>query len=202
MIQEIHIDATCHAISAGSLEEGGVSVDIGQSLLSPSNEPNWDKLAILKPDMFYSTKNFATPPKSVDGLIVVEGEAGIYIYVAELKSSKSKNINRKDVQSKFDTIFDRFLTSDFAHIFETAEYNLASIKLWLVCDPLQIRRKNQERDEYIQKAKLLSGRLKGLLSDMSAGYRPYKYKGIQAAIQPLLSPPIIESDGFTDILAS
>lgn len=201
MIQEIHADEACHAISAGSLEEEGVSVEIGSSLLDQRDEPLWDKVAILKPDLFYSTTNFATPPKCVDGIIVIEDESGIRIYVAELKSSRSSNIKRRDIQSKFDTIFQKFLTNDFSHIFEALEYNLIDIKLWLVCDPLQIRRKSPENEEYIRKVKILAERLRGLLSEMSVGYKPYKYKGIQASIQPLISPPTIEIDGYTDHLA-
>ncbi|HEK1437321.1 TPA: hypothetical protein ACG0T7_000776 [Pseudomonas aeruginosa] len=201
MINTIHSDANCHAISGNSLEEEGISVEIGESLLDATGEPDWARLAILKPDRYYSTQNFATPPRSVDGTIIVENN-GIYLYIIELKSSQPSGIKRKEIQEKFNTMFERFLTQDFSHIFEEIEYQLNDLKLWLVCDPLKTRRKNQDNDELLRNLEKVSDRLRGMFADMAAAYKPFTFKGRKASIQPLLSPPTIEAYGYTDMLES
>lgn len=201
MIRTIYNDTKAFPILAHSLEEEGVSIEFEGSLLDSSGDLNHDKVVILKPDRFYNTRDFATPPKSVDGVIIVQENNETYIYIAELKSSRSKHIKRLEIQEKFDTIFQNFFTVDFSHIFEETTYEIKTLRLWLVCDPLQIRQRSRDQREYIEKAKKIKERLKGLLSEITSGLRPYKYKGVQAAIEPMLSPPSIHNQGYTDILA-
>lgn len=200
MIDFINSDEKCFAISCGTLEEEGVAIQFSDELLV-NGEIDPDRVAILKPDAFYNTADFARPPKSVDGLVVVDCGEGVYFYVAELKSSRSRNISKVDVQQKFDTVFEQFFKDHFSHVFERQDYNLKDIRLWLVCDPFQIRNKCQTDEEYVQRVKAVADRQRGMLAEMGAGYRPYRFRGFMAAIKPILSPPVILSNGFIDLLA-
>lgn len=199
MINSIHCDEKCHEISCVTLEEEGISVEFGEDL-TLNGDLDFNHVAILKPDLFYNTRRFATPPRSVDGIIIVEGDIGITLYIAELKSSRSPNINKTEIQAKFDTIFKQFLTDDYSHIFEDLSYNLNDIKLWLVCDPFQLRKKCHSDADYISRVKKITARLTGMMADMRASYKPYKYKGHSVNIQPMLSPPTIYKNGFVDLL--
>jgi hypothetical protein len=185
-----------------TLSEQGMEVEIGSSLLLNNGDLDSRNIVILKPDDFYCTPTFAAPPKSVDGIAIVKGDNGKYhFYVVELKSSRFKNIKKSDIQAKFDTIFTRFFSPDFQHVFIDIDYELESLHLWLVCDPLQIRAKCSNNDEFVKKVKIIAERLNGLLNDYAATFKPFSFKQHTAMIKPLLSPPTIELNGFVDLLA-
>lgn len=198
MIDIINNDVSIYQAIAGSLEEEGISVQFGESLHDQYGEPDLDRVAILKPDLFYSTVNFAMPPKSVDGVIVVSDDGGFHFYIAELKSSKLKDINKRDIEAKFDTIFNRFLAEDFSHIF-LGEYSLKKLNLWLVCDPLGLYRGVTDRAEIVKRA-AASERLRGLMAEVSISMKIYKFKGRAAMIRTMLSPPMIEQGFYHEIL--
>jgi hypothetical protein len=179
-----------------------MEVEIGSSLLLKNGDLDSNNIVILKPDDFYCTPTFATPPKSVDGIAIVKGGDDKYhFYIVELKSSRFKNIKKSDIQAKFNTIFTRFLSPDFQHLFIDIDYELESLNLWLVCDPLQMRSKCSSHDEFIERIKIIADRLKGLLNDYASTFKPFTFKQHTAMIKPLLSPPTIEIDGFVDLLA-
>jgi hypothetical protein len=198
MISLINKDEKIFPLVAGVLEEEGISVRFGHSLHDVNGEADFEQVAIIKPDLYYNTRDFATPPKSVDGLVVVSGEGGFHFYVAELKSSKLRNIRKKDIEEKFNTIFDRFLCDDFSHIF-MGDYHLKKLNLWLVCDPLGFHKLGEDREETIRRANA-SQKLRGLLADVAIGLRVYEFKGRAAMIKPMLSPPMIERDSYHDVL--
>ena len=199
MIDMINSDVKSFPIIAGSLEEEGISVQFGESLYDLHGEPDCDRVVILKPDLFYNTKDFATPPKSVDGLIVVSDDGEFHFYIAELKSSKLRDIRKKDIEEKFDTVFNEFLVKDFSHIFQS-DYALKKLNLWLVCDPLGLCRGEVDRAEIIKKV-AASDRLRGLMAEVAISLKVYKFKGRAAMIRPMLSPPMIEQSFYHDILA-
>lgn len=200
MISSIYADPVCFGITRGVMEEEGIAIEFCEEL-KRNGDIDCNKVAILKPDAFYNTVDFARPPRSVDGIVVVDCGEGVFFYVAELKSSRSKGINRTEIQQKFDTVFNNFLANDFAHIFQIPDYNLKDIRLWLVCDPLQIRRRSSGDADYLEKIKRIADRQRSMLAEMGTGYRPYTFKGIKAVIQPILSPPKILTNGFQDLLA-
>lgn len=179
-----------------------MEVEIGNSLLLENGDLNTDNIVILKPDDFYCTPHFTAPPKSVDGIAIVRDTNEKYhFYIVELKSSRFKNIKKADIQAKFDTIFHRFLSPDFQHIFIDMNYELESLNLWLVCDPLQMRAKCANHEEFIEKVRIIAERLSGLLNDYAATFKPFTFKQHTAMIRPLMSPPTIEINGYTDLLA-
>ena len=201
MISEINNDGKCYAISAGSLEEEGIRVGFGSSLLGADGEIDDSKVAILKPDMFYNTKVFATPPKSVDGVVVVGGDSNaVHVYVAELKSaSKLRNIKKAEIQEKFSTVFTSFFNADFKHIFVDLDYTLKSMSLWLVCDPTNIRASVGRPEELARKMQAVAT-LRTYLAVYSSSLRPYSFKGVTAPIQAIISPPVIEHDHYVNFL--
>lgn len=201
MINTIINDPKAWPIITQTLEEEGILINFEGELVEENGDLNHENVAILKPDLFYNTKDFAKPPKSVDGIVVVQFNGSTMFYITELKSSKKKHLDKNEIQQKFDTIFQQFFTDDFSHIFEGLEYDLKSLKLWLVCDPLQLRKKTADYEEFLEKARLINARLRGLMAEITTGLRPYRYRGVNAFIEPMLSPPIINEHGYRDILA-
>lgn len=200
MIGAIYADPKSQQIIRQTLEENGIAVEIGGSLLLKCGDLDCDRIVILKPDAYYNTVLFAMPPKSVDGVVLTGQDSAVRIYVAELRSSPLNRIVKSDIIEKFDTVFHRFFTEDFAHIFMRTPFDLESIELWLVCDPLGIRGKSNSGEEFIERAKTFSGRIRGMLADYAASFKPYSYKGHNAMIKVMVTPPIIEADGYVDAL--
>jgi len=202
MINTIANDEKCFPICAGSLEEEGIRIVFGPSITHADGEVDENKVAILKPDLYYNTRDFATPPKSVDGVIVIDDNKDIHLYVAELKSAnRLRNVNKEDIQEKFSTIFHNFFSADFKHIFIDFDYTLKTMSLWLVCDPTNIRSSLDNPVQLAKKLKAVST-LKGMLADYAASLKPYTFKGITAPIRLLVSPPTIEQNHFTDFLTN
>jgi hypothetical protein len=203
MIAQLYSDEKVFEILAYSIDEEGISVSLGESLLC-RGEIDIDKAIIMKPDLYYCTQKMkGLTPKSADGVVFVANGNDYHLYVAELKSSRLADIKRSDIKEKFDTIFERFFIKDYAHIFDnqTAPYNLVALNIWLVCDPLKLRLKAVDEDDFIRLAAASKAKMRTLLADYAAAFKPYSFKGIVATVQPMLSPPVIEVDGFTDLLA-
>jgi len=202
MIRDIYFDASAFSIAAQSLSEEGMEVEIGNTLLK-DDDLDCDKIAILRPDEWYNTARMNTPPKSVDGLVFVDDAGNFHMYVIELKSSRLPDLNRNHIQEKFDTIFQRFLAQDFAHLFNNASkpYNLTTLNLWLVCDPLRLRRKAADHDEFLRLAMASKAKMRTLMANYALGFKPLSFRGLHVQIMPMLSPPSIEIDHYVDHLS-
>jgi len=203
MIARLYSDEKVFEILAYSIDEEGISVSLGQSLLI-GDEVDVDKAIIMKPDLYYCTQKMKEfTPKSADGVVFVANGNDYHLYVAELKSSRLADVKRSDIKEKFDTIFERFFVQDYAHVFDnkTSPYNLVALNVWLVCDPLKLRLKASDEDEFIRLAAASKAKMRTLLADYAAGFKPYSFKGVVASVKPMLSPPVIEIDGFIDLLA-
>jgi hypothetical protein len=198
MIDFIRGDVKAFGIIYETLEEEGIEVRFGASLTDASGDVDHGKVVILRPDAFYNSRDFALPPKSVDGFVVVKCGDDYFFYVAELKSSRLADINKKSIQEKFNTIFERFVVGDFSHIFMGLDYSLKDMKLWLVCDPLNIRGSIGQPEVLKQKLRA-ADRLRGILADFSSTLSPCLFKGAAYAITPVLSPPRIEVDHVVDV---
>lgn len=88
MINLITSDEKCFPITFGTLEENDIKIEFGSSLTDQTGDIDTEKVAILKPDQYYNTIDFATPPKSVDGIVLVKDSDKYHLYIAELKSAK------------------------------------------------------------------------------------------------------------------
>lgn len=201
MINSIYSDDKVFPIIAQSLEEEGISVDFGDSLLTGSGEIDHNKVVILKPDLHYNTSHMKNPPPSVDGVVIVQDNDGHHFYVAELKSSRLSALKKREIQAKFDTIFNTFFKIDFYHIFEEPAYSIKKMNLWLVCDPFQTKKKCKSQEEYAKKILALE-RLRGSLADFASSFRPHTFRGHTEIITPMLTPPIIEQSGYIDFIDS
>ena len=203
MIPSIYSDEIAGQLTRNSLEEEGIEVEIGESLLIENSEINSEIIAILKPDGYYCPrKGQKPPPKSVDGVIINKTSRDAYnYYIVELKSSKLTKIRKTDIQEKFHTIFDRMFTIDLKHIFQEIPHDIDSLNLWLVCDPLGVRKKCKDIDTLKKELEQTSNRIKGLMSEYASGLKPIIYRGKVLKIELILSPPTLEIDGYVDLLA-
>jgi hypothetical protein len=201
VIRDIYADPDAFSIIAQSLSENGMEVEVGESLLD-NDELDADKIVIMRPDEWYHTKRMNLPPRSVDGLIFVDQVGSYHMYVIELKSSRLPDLNKDHIQEKFNTIFTTFLMRDFAHIFndESKNYNLISLNLWLVCDPLRLRQKAVDKEDFDRLVAASRSKMRTLLATYALGFKPLAFRGMRAQIIPMLSPPTIEVDGFVDTL--
>jgi hypothetical protein len=201
MINLITNDEKCFPITCGSLEENDIKIDFGGTLTDQSGEVNIEKVAILKPDQYYNTRDFATPPKSVDGVVLVRDIDSYHLYIAELKSAKRiQSVKQADINSKFSTIINNFFQDDFKHIFLDHDYELKTLSLWLICDPVNIRSGRNNPAIYEKKLKALQS-MKGVLADYSLTLKTFSFKGITTPIRIMISPPTIEQTHFIEYAA-
>ena len=173
MISEIYLCEKIFPIIRCQVEEAGISVSFGNTLLL-NNDLDDSKVVILKPDAFYDTKNFAMPPRSTDACVIVVNDNKYKIYIIELKSSKLNRIDKNEIQDKFETIFSRFFQIDFPHIF-MREYEVEEILSWVVCDPLGLRGIENE-EIFMKSVKKFEKRIKNMLMEYSLGFKPYRFK--------------------------
>lgn len=201
MINLIANDEKCFPITCGSLEENDIKIDFGGTLTDHSGDIDIEKVAILKPDQFYNTRDFATPPKSVDGVVLVKDADSYHLYIAELKSAKRiQSVKQTDINDKFSTIINNFFQDDFKHIFLDTDYELKTLSLWLICDPVNIRSGRNNPVIYEKKLKALK-RMKGVLADYSLALKTFSFKGITTPIRIMISPPTIEQAHFIEYAA-
>ncbi|AGA72662.1 hypothetical protein CXG50_06365 [Pseudomonas plecoglossicida] len=201
MINLITSDEKCFPITFGTLEENDIKIEFGSSLTDQTGDIDTEKVAILKPDQYYNTIDFATPPKSVDGIVLVKDSDKYHLYIAELKSAKKiQSVKQNDVNEKFTTIFKNFFEEDFKHIFVDQDYQLKSLSLWLICDPVNIRSGRNDPAVYERKLKALKS-MKGVLADYSLALKTFSFKGFTTPIKLMISPPTIEQDSFIEYAA-
>ncbi len=186
MIDDIYCHSVLGGVVAYDISEEGVEVEIGDSLKDQNDDLLHEKIAIVQPDRFYNTKDFATPPKSVDNVVVVkDDEDNFYLYVIELKSTcKTKRINRQELAEKFDTTFKDFLIERFGDVFNGA-MPLMSLHAWVVCDPMRLANSNMSIEEYEKK-------IKSSVIDFEVLMKPVRFKDRIALIRAMLPPPLIE----------
>jgi hypothetical protein len=118
MLNAIDQDVSLLNITRRSCVENNVGIDICDALLV-DGDLNDDLIRILKIDDYYSSKNFAKPPKSIDCLIVVKSEKESFeLTLVELRDVKSiKGVRPGHILEKFRNTFARFMTEDFSEIF-------------------------------------------------------------------------------------
>ena len=118
MIESIFETPDLFAIVRACCEENDVSISFCEELFV-DNEVDDNRVAILKIDSYYNTKNFAKPPPSIDCLIVInESDDKYALYLIELKGiKKAANFDKKNIVTKFKTTIDDFLSKEFSNIF-------------------------------------------------------------------------------------
>lgn len=139
MLDEIDKIPALWQITRRSCEENNIGIDICDGLIV-AGELREDLIRILKVDDYYCTQNFATPPKSIDCLIVVKCDTNSYeLTLVELRNVSSiQGIKPRDILEKFRSTFVRFMGKDFPEIFNNPAYGISSIRAWLVSDPFNL----------------------------------------------------------------
>jgi hypothetical protein len=164
----------CHDCS-----ENNASVAFDNSLLI-NGFLNNEKILILKPDNYYNTKNFATPPKSPDCLILISHaqKARYDLYLVELRNvTSSSGLKPKDIIEKFETMVNQFFP-EFSTIFYLSKYKKISFYL-VTTYPKGGSELSPE--EYRTK-------IKGSVLDILGSAKPLKLFGRAILIQPAPSP--------------
>lgn len=169
MINAIQENIHLFRISRGTCEENEMGVSICEALLK-DGEIDDDKVAILKVDEYYNTRDFAIPPKSIDCLIVLKrADSAFCLYLIELKNvSKVKSLRPSAIVAKFKTAVDRFMGRDSGDIFLSGQFEIEKLRLMLVADPFNAGRMTEE--EYRR-------RIKGTVLDAYQSMKPFKFRG-------------------------
>lgn len=150
MINRIINDPELFSILREECSENGFCVNVCEHL-TKNGHLDSEKVIILKPDEFYNTKNYATPPKSIDCLFIIKRENEIFdLTLVELRNSKRGELNCPlRIQPKFNNTVNFFLKQDFREIFEDARYKIGKIKAYFIAEP--IRQRNISEEEYRKK---------------------------------------------------
>ena len=140
-----------------------------------------DQFAIIKVDDYYNNLHLAFPPKSIDFAVVVDCECASYVlYLLELKNVNSpKKLNIKDIQEKFETTINDFLSVRFEKIFLADKFKYKAVKLYLVSNAYGLSGKNGTYEEYkkIEEKKQKIQKKDSLRVDFNLGSKYYRFRG-------------------------
>lgn len=128
LIEALRQDPVVQPLLRDACEEEGIRVTLSPRL-TPAD------VVIIKPDAYYDTVRFATPPPSPDCLVVVRCGDGTYsVFVVELKNIGSPaGFTLDNLQAKFNTCLHDFMGSVLAHHF--ADAPLRRVRLYFVTAP-------------------------------------------------------------------
>lgn len=172
------------------IKDEGIEVGVEEGLVP-------EKMAAIKMDDYYNNLHVEMPPKSIDFLVVVDCECSWYaLYLLELKNVNSpKKLSIKDIQDKFETAIDNFMSARFEKIFLCERYKYKDIKLYLVSDAYGLNGKYGTFEEYkkIQERRQKIQNRDSLRVDRNLGSKLYKFRGKIYKINYEIPPnPIIK----------
>jgi len=144
MFKNIRSNKELYSIITTCCCENDIKVNFSEFL-----EENFDeKVLILKPDLFYSSKKITNPPPAVDCLILVKcnNNKEYSLYLVELKNIKSpKGFNKKNIENKFKTVLVDFLQNKFKNIFMQEKY--CDFNCYFVSNPYRCKNITQKHYE-------------------------------------------------------
>lgn len=156
------------------IEDEGIECTIDSTLTTS------DYIAI-KVDDYYASLHKRRPPKSVDFIVLVDGQCNSFaLYVLELKNVNGPNrLIISDIQEKFDTTIYDFLSEKFKSIFLHDRYKYKLIKLYLVSDAYRNCGRFSSHQEYLEYNERRSSafRKDSLKVERHLGQKLYKFKG-------------------------
>ena len=186
MFQQFYDRQELFSIIRNTCEENEIGADIHPGLFL-GNDPDSDRVLILKLDAHYHTKNMALPPPSPDYLVLVKCCNGEYEgHIVELRNvSEVKYASAKVIEKKFKTAA-KFIEEDFRDVFFDNEvFRLRKLKMLLVTDPLRLKNKNLSENE-------IRVRMGTTALDAYGGLMPIRIGGHACQIEVKLPNPIIE----------
>lgn len=181
MLDEILSDEQLFAITRTSCNENEIFVEI-------SNNISEDDFLVLKIDQYYNSLNIRTRHPSVDCLIIVrcQKNEGYDLYLVELKNIKRlKGFKTKNIEEKFKTALEDFMSDRFSHIFLNDNYRINKLRMYFISDPLGLKKKypNITAEQYRR-------RFSGTKLDMLQSSRPVKFRNKITNIDPRLPNPM------------
>ncbi len=184
MFDKIINELSLFATLCGSCSENNAVVEFADAL-KLNGELNDERVLILKPDAFYSSKRMSDPPPSPDCLVLVKclAEDHYDLYLVELKDvDATKQLQYRVIAAKFQTMAERFFV-EFATIFDAINYG--AIKFYLVTTYPKGGGSLSEED-YRKK-------IKGSHLDIYASVKPLLLFGKAVLIEPKPSPLILSA---------
>ncbi len=181
MFKKIYENIELFSIISPYCSENNIEVFLSEGLQNCSD----DRLVILKPDEYYSSKKIHNPPPAIDCIVLVKCSDNISysIYLIELKDIKSpKGFNKKNIVAKFETVINDFLSTKFKDIFLDEKY--CNFNCYFISNPNDCR--NMTQAEYDKKV-----HDQGLKLDYFNSIKPFKFNGKVSFIQPKLPSPMI-----------
>lgn len=179
MFDKIMLNQKLGAIVCHDCSENNTAVDFDSTLLMNGFLDD-KKVLILKPDSYYNTRDFATPPPSPDCLILINyaTEARYDLYLIELKDVKDTTQLKYDIiVEKFKTMIEQFFPK-FSSVFYLPKYK--SIQFYLVTTYPKNSGQLSQADYY--------SRIAGSALDAYGSRKPLKLFNKAVLIQPVPSP--------------
>nr|VFK17739.1 MAG: hypothetical protein BECKLPF1236B_GA0070989_11245 [Candidatus Kentron sp. LPFa] len=136
MLDEIVKHPDLFGLLRHACEEHDVCVTVCDELME-NGDLRQDLIAILKIDAYFKTPKFSKPPKSIDCLIIIKtGERKFGLTLVELKNvSDARSLRPREIEPKFDTTIDDFLSGEFKSIFMNPGVTISYLHLWLIANP-------------------------------------------------------------------
>ncbi|MBW1616889.1 MAG: hypothetical protein JRJ49_10240 [Deltaproteobacteria bacterium] len=158
-------------------EETDVSAEIDEKISE-------EDYIVLKIDKYYASLNLEKTPPSPDCLIIVKcKENNLYdLYLVELKNIKSpKYFEVKNIEDKFKTAVEDFMSVKFADIFLNKSYKINKFRIYFVTDAYRIKKSNPEITEEDYRKQIKNTKLK-LFEKLT----PIGFRGKNTFIDPRL----------------
>jgi len=181
MFRKIHENIELSSIISQCCSENNIEVCLSEGLENCSD----DRLLILKPDNYYSSRNMQNPPPAIDCIILVKcsSNESYNIYLIELKDIKSpQGFNKANIVAKFRTVINDFLSDKFKDIFLKESY--CDFNCYFISNPYGF--KDMTQTEYDKKI-----HDEGLKLDYFNSIKPFKFNGKVSLIQSRLPSPMV-----------
>lgn len=158
------------------VEENNVCVILDDGFYLKSGKLNTKAIVNIAVDDFYNGLNLAKTPPSIDNLLVINrGDSNVSIYLLELKKRKrTRRIFHKEIQSKFKTTIDNFMSERFSREFVKTAAKTIDLNLWFVCN------------RFLSEGTGIKP-MKSMILDRLQLMKPFEFRGKKSMIKPMPS---------------
>jgi len=158
------------------IKENRVCVILDDSFYLTSKKLNTKSLVNIAVDDFYNGLNLAKTPPSIDNLLIINrGDSKFSLYLIELKKRKrTRHIFHKEIQSKFKTTIDNFMSERFSREFVETAAKTIDLNLWFVCNL------------FLSEGTGLKS-MKSQIIEKLMSIKPFEFRGKKSMIRPMPS---------------
>jgi hypothetical protein len=173
------------SLCRSSCFENQIGIDFSEKLTESLENGRFEQIMILKIDAYYHPSKMAKPPPSIDCLIIVKCVNACYeFYLVELRNVVSpKGLKKAEMNEKFRTTIEDFLTNRFQQIFMDKNYCINKFELYCVTDAYRL--KNLKKEQYQKRISVLEKELL-LLQNI------FTFRDKKATIKLKLPNPVIK----------